>query len=79
MIKKIRSLVTLLLIVVALFSGQTMAGTLGHKFFYVQSADSLLRHNADSEEIRVTAYNSAEEFREGYRKHSGGTPRLFIR
>lgn len=76
--RKTRHITALLLIIFTLFSGQTMAGMPGHKFFTVQSADSLLRHNADSEEIRVTAHNSAEDFRERYRKHLRGTPRLFI-
>ena len=76
---KIRHNINMLLIILTLFSGQTMAGIPGHKYFYVQSADAQLRHNADSEEIRVTAHNSAENFRERYRKHLRGTPRLFVR
>lgn len=69
---KIRHITTLLVILCALFSGQTMAGTLGHKFFYVQNADSILRHNGDSEELRVTALNAAEEYRERQRKYLRG-------
>jgi len=79
MMRKTRHIIALLLIASALFTGQTMAGPAGHKFFNIQSADSLLRHNADSEEIRVTAHNSAEDFRERYRKHLRGIPRSFIR
>lgn len=78
MMRKIRHLITPLLIVLALFSGQTMAGTPGHKFYYVQNADSILRHNADSEELRVAALEAAEECRVRYRKHAQGVQRDFI-
>ncbi|MCS3429768.1 YncJ family protein [Klebsiella sp. BIGb0407] len=76
---KIRHITTLLVILCALFSGQTMAGTPGHKYFYVPSADSQLRHNGDSEELRVTALNTAEEYRERHRKYSHGFERDIIR
>jgi len=76
---KIRHITTLLVILCALFSGQTMAGTQGHKFFYVQNADSVLRHNGDSEELRVTALNAAEEYRERHHKYLRGFERNIMR
>lgn len=75
---KIRYITVLLVVVCALFSGQTMAGTPGHKFFYVQNADSLLRHNGDSEELRVTALNAAEEYRERHYKYLRGSQRNIL-
>lgn len=72
---KIRHITVLLVVLCALFSGQTMAGTPGHKFFYVQNADSILRHNGDSEELRITALNAAEEYRERQRKYLRGLER----
>lgn len=75
---KIRYITALFVILCALFSGQAMAGTTGHKFFYVQNADSVLRHNADSDELRVTAFNAAEDCREGHRKHLRGLQREII-
>jgi len=75
---KIRHITTLLVILCALFSGQTMAGTPGHKYFYVQNADSQLRHNGDSEELRVTTFNAAEEYRERHQKYLRGFERNII-
>ncbi|MCI2291837.1 YncJ family protein [Enterobacter sp. I4] len=48
----------------ALFSGQLMAGHKGHEFLYVKSADHQLRHEADSDELRSAAEESAEGLRE---------------
>lgn len=78
MMQNVRPFITLLLILAALFSGQTLAGGPGHKFFYVQNADALLRHNADSEELRRASLEAAADFRDRYRKPLRGTPRLFI-
>lgn len=75
---KIRYITALLVMLCALFSGQTMAGTPGHKFFYVQNADSLLRHNGDSEELRVSTLNAAEEYHERHRKYLHGFERNFL-
>jgi hypothetical protein len=54
----------LLLIGAALFSGQTTAQTDGHLYLVVKSADMLLRHQADSDELRQAAEESAADLRE---------------
>lgn len=54
----------MLLLSAALFSGRTMAETHGHWFFIVKSADMLLRHEADSDEIRQSAEDAAADLRE---------------
>ncbi|MEW7314951.1 DUF2554 family protein [Buttiauxella gaviniae] len=66
MVKQLRSKlgVILLLIGAALFSGQTTAQTHGHDYLIVKSADMLLRHQADSDELRQSAEDSAADFRE---------------
>ena len=48
----------------ALFSGQIMAEHKGHEFVYVKNADHQLRHEADSDELRSAAEESAEGLRE---------------
>lgn len=55
---------SLLLVISALFSGQIMAEHKGHEFVYVKNADHQLRHEADSDELRSAAEESAEGFRE---------------
>lgn len=66
MVKQLRSKlgIILLLIGAALFSGQTTAQTHGHLYLIVKSADMLLRHQADSDELRQAAEDSAADFRE---------------
>lgn len=54
----------LLLISAALFSGQTVAERHGHLFLIIKSADMLLRHQADSDELRQAAEDSAADLRE---------------
>ena len=55
---------SLLLVISALFSGQIMAEHKGHEFVYVKNADHQLRHEADSDELRSAAEESAEGLRE---------------
>ena len=55
---------SLLLLISALFSGQIMAEHKGHEFLYVKNADHQLRHEADSDELRSEAEESAEGLRE---------------
>lgn len=52
---------TVLLLASALFSGQLFATNQGHEYLQVQDADHLLRHTADSDELRVTAEESAAD------------------
>lgn len=66
MVKQLRSKLGMILLLIgtALFSGQTTAQTHGHFYLVVKSADILLRHQADSDEIRQAAEDSAADFRE---------------
>ena len=57
---------SLLLVISALFSGQIMAEHKGHEFVYVKNADHQLRHEADSDELRSAAEESAEGLRENH-------------
>ncbi|MCP2004724.1 UNVERIFIED_ORG: hypothetical protein J2Y78_003264 [Buttiauxella agrestis ATCC 33320] len=68
MVEQLRSKLGMILLVIgaALFSGQTAAQTHGHLYLVVKSADMLLRHQADSDEIRQAAEESAADFREHY-------------
>ncbi len=61
MIKKGLSFVML---VCALFSGQLMAGHKGHEYLWVKNVAHQLRHEADSDELRSAAEESAEGLRE---------------
>ena len=61
MVKKVLSLVML---ICALFSGQLMAGHKGHEYLWVKNVDHQLRHEADSDELRSAAEKSAEGLRE---------------
>ncbi|WP_435953787.1 DUF2554 family protein [Dryocola sp. BD626] len=66
MVKKLRGKLGMILLLMsaALFSGQTMAESHGHFFLVVKNADMLLRHQADSDELRQIAEDSAADFRE---------------
>ncbi|KAA5945135.1 DUF2554 family protein [Enterobacter cloacae] len=55
---------TLMMLFCALFSGQLMAGHKGHEYFWVKNVDHQLRHEADSDELRSAAEESAEGLRE---------------
>ena len=59
---------TVLLLASALFSGQLLATNQGHEYLQVQDADHLLRHTADSDELRMT--------RGRIRRRSSRTPLL---
>ena len=55
---------TLMMLVCALFSGQLTAGHKGHEYLWVKNVDHQLRHEADSDELRSAAEESAEGLRE---------------
>ncbi|WP_336220492.1 DUF2554 family protein [Citrobacter amalonaticus] len=55
---------SVILLTCALFSGQLMAGHNGHEFLWVKNVDHQLRHEADSDELRARAEESAESLRE---------------
>ena len=50
---------SVVLLTCALFSGQLMAGHKGHEFVWVKNVDHQLRHEADSDELRAVAEESA--------------------
>lgn len=56
---------SLIMLVCALFSGQLLAEHKGHEYLKVNNVDHLLRHEADSDELR----SSAEESANGLREH----------
>lgn len=80
MVNKLRKKLgmVVLLISAALFSGQTSAQTHGHWFLVVKSADMLLRHQADSDELRQSAEDSAAEFREHHDYVQDRKPGTFL-
>lgn len=57
---------SIVLLLCALFSGQLLASGHGHEFYQVQNADHLLRHSADSDEIRARTQEAADELREDH-------------
>ena len=57
-------LLSVILLTCALFTGQLMAGHKGHQFLWVKNADHQLRHEADSDELRAVAEESAEGLRD---------------
>jgi hypothetical protein len=57
---------SVVLLLCALFSGQLAANVHGHDFYQVQNADHLLRHSADSDEIRARFRDAADELREDH-------------
>lgn len=65
---------SLLLVISALFSGQIMAEHKGHEFVYVKNADHQLRHEADSDELRSAAEESAEGLREHHAWQKSSKP-----
>lgn len=61
---RMRKVLSLTLLIAALFSGQLLARHHGHIYFPVTGADHQLRHEADSDELRATAEESAESLRD---------------
>ncbi|QIX97928.1 DUF2554 family protein [Cedecea sp. FDAARGOS_727] len=79
MAKKHRLNTILLLIVTALFSGQTMAEHQGHEYFVVKDVDIQLSHQADSDELRQAAEDSADDFREHHHEVTHRRPASYLR
>ncbi len=71
--------IILLLIVTALFSGQTMAERYGHEYFVVKDMDIQLSHQADSDELRQAAEDSADDFREHHHAVTHRRPATYLR
>ncbi|MCC8287062.1 DUF2554 family protein [Escherichia fergusonii] len=68
---------SVVLVTCALFSGQLMAGHKGHEFLWVKNVDHQLRHEADSDELRVVAEDSAESLREHFYWQKSRKPEKF--
>lgn len=65
---------SIVLLLCALFSGQVLASRHGHEFYPIQNADHLLRHSADSDDIRARAQEAADELREDHHCVKGRKP-----
>ncbi|HDT4047529.1 TPA: DUF2554 family protein [Enterobacter bugandensis] len=76
MVKKGLSLVML---ICALFSGQLMAGHKGHEYVWVKNVEHQLRHEADSDELRSAAEESAEGLREQHLWQKSRKPDTHVR
>lgn len=70
--------IVLLLVSAAIFSGQTAGQINGHWFLVVKNADTLLRHQADSDELRQSAEDSAADFREHHDYVNDRKPGTFM-
>ncbi len=55
-----------------------MAGHKGHQFLWVKNADHQLRHEADSDELRAVAEESAEGLREHHHWQKSRKPKRTI-
>ncbi|QRG81280.1 MULTISPECIES: DUF2554 family protein [Citrobacter] len=70
---------SVMLLTCALFSGQLMAGHKGHTFLWVKNVDHQLRHEADSDELRTVAEESAEGLREHHYWQKSRKPETHFR
>lgn len=68
---------SVVLLLTALFSGQLMASHNGHQFYRIQNADHLLRHGADSDDIRARSKEAADELREYHHNVKDRKPEMF--
>ena len=69
---------SVMLLTCALFSGQLMAGHKGHQFLWVKNVGHQLRHEADSDELRVVAEESAEGLRDSNSWRKAHKPEVHI-
>ncbi|MCU6663454.1 MAG: DUF2554 family protein [Silvania sp.] len=70
---------SVVLLTCALFSGQLMAGHVGHHFLWVKNVEQQLRHEADSDELRAVAEESAEGLREHHHWQKSRKPDTHFR
>ncbi|WP_010431053.1 DUF2554 family protein [Enterobacter mori] len=75
----LRKGLSIILLTCALCSGQLMAGHKGHEFLYVKSVEHQLRHEADSDELRTAAEESAEGLREHHQWQKSRKPDTHFR
>ncbi|CBG88360.1 DUF2554 family protein [Citrobacter rodentium] len=71
--------ISAMLVIGALFSGQTLAGHKGHLYLWIKTADQQLRHEADSDELRAVAEESAESLRDHHFWQKSRRPEIHFR
>jgi Protein of unknown function (DUF2554). len=67
---------SVLMLLCALFSGQVAANVHGRDYYQVQNADHLLRHVADSDELRARSRDAADELREDHHSVKDRKPEI---
>ncbi|MCZ4061059.1 DUF2554 family protein [Pantoea sp. LMR881] len=65
-----RKPLSVILILMSLFSGQLFAKANGHLFYKVQNADHVLRHSGDSDDIHSKFEDSADDLRNKNHSHA---------
>lgn len=70
---------SLVMLICALFSGQLMAGHKGHEYVWVKNVEHQLRHEADCDELRSAAEESAEGLREHHLWQKSRKPDTHVR
>lgn len=67
------------LLTCALFSGQLLAKQQGHEFVWFVTGGHQLKHEADSDELRAAAEESAEGLREHHNWQKSRKPESYFR
>ncbi|EAM7073017.1 DUF2554 family protein [Salmonella enterica] len=70
---------SVVLLTCALFSGQLLAKQQGHEFVWFSTGGHQLRHEADSDELRAAAEESAEGLREHHNWQKSRKPKSYFR
>lgn len=75
----IRAAEVVVLLTCALFSGQLLAKQQDHAFVWFATGGHQLRHEADSDELRAAAEESAEGLREHHNWQKSRKPESYFR
>ncbi|EAR4438100.1 DUF2554 family protein [Salmonella enterica] len=70
---------SVVLLACALFSGQLLAKQQGHEFVWFVTGGHQLKHEADSDELRAAAEESAEGLREHHNWQKSRKPESYFR
>lgn len=70
---------SIVLLACSLFSGQIMANVNGHDFWRIHNPDHLLRHDADSDDIRARSREAADALREDHHQVKSRRPETTLR
>ncbi|EAT7909522.1 DUF2554 family protein [Salmonella enterica] len=70
---------SVVLLTCALFSGQLLAKQQGHEFVWFVTGGHQLKHEADSDELRAAAEESAEGLREHHNLQKSRKPESYFR